>query len=378
MTALPGEGSARVEAARALGSRLNAAPAVRAERWQRCADAGIHRLALGTEWGGSGQPLGVVARCLEALGEACTDNGLLFALGAQLWACQTPIEQFGTAEQKAAYLPRLCEGSLLAAHAMTEPGAGSDTGAVATTAEDRGSTFVVNGRKSYVTNGPDAGLLIVYARTGSTAAPRNLSVFLIERDTVGVRIGPPQSKMGLSTTQISQLHLEDCVIDATALLGRMGAGASVFQASMCWERAFICAPFVGTMQRLLRRCVEHARRRRQFGKRLIELSTVADRLADMRARVACSRLLLYDIADRNQWRRPAPADAALVKLVISEALVSCSLDAMRIFGGSGYMSETGVEEECRDALAALAYSGTSDIQRLIIARGLDDDAAVPR
>lgn len=340
------------------------------ESWRKCAQMGLMGLSIPTEYGGIGARATTIAAVLEGLGYGCADNGLIFAIGAQTWACQHPILRFGSEEQKRRYLPRLCDGSLIAAHGMTEPGSGSDAFSLTTSATAVDDGWILNGSKTFATNAPESDLFVVFATTDRKLGFAGLTAFLLERDAPGFEIGRPFSKMGLRTSHLGELFFSDCRIGADALLGSPGAGMAMFNSSMRWERSLILAPAVGTMQRQLERCVRYARERVQFGQQIGAFQAVSHRLADMRLRLETAHLMLYRVAALLEAGTATDLDAALTKLHLSEALVQSSLDALQIHGGSGYMTETGLERDVRDALGSRIYSGTSEMQRNVIARHL--------
>lgn len=338
------------------------------DAWQRCADFGIQGLPVAERYGGSGADNLTLVAALEALGYGCRDNGLIFSLNAQMWACQHPIEQFGTEDQKAKYLPRLCDGSIIGSHAMSEPDSGSDAFALKTTAGPRNDGFVLNGSKTFATNAPVADLFVVFARAPGTVGFTGLTAFLIERDTPGLSVSPPMKKMGLSTSPMGEVFLDECQVPATSALGRVGGGMPVFVSAMERERSLILASTVGTMERGLERSIGHAQERRQFGQAIAKNQAVSHRLVDMKLRLETARLLLYRLAWLMDNDLPAALDSSLVKLHLSEAFVASSLDALQLHGGYGYMEEYGLEADVRDALASKLYSGTSEIQRNLASR----------
>lgn len=336
--------------------------------WKKCAEFGIQGLPVAEAYGGAGADNLTVIGALEALGYACSDNGLIFSLNAQMWACQHPIERFGTEEQKGKYLPRLCDGSLIGAHAMSEPGAGSDAFSLTTTATTDGDDYRLNGSKTFVSNAPVADLFVVFARSPSSRGFAGLSGFLIERGTPGLSVGPPLQKMGLNTSPMGEVFLDDCLVPASGLLGRRGAGMPIFAAAMERERSMILASTIGTMERGLERSVSHAQERQQFGQPIGKFQAISHRLVEMKLRLETARLLLYRLGWLLDQGLPAALDSALVKLHLGESFVSSSLDALQIHGGYGYMAEYGLERDVRDALASRIYSGTSEIQRNLAAR----------
>ena len=340
------------------------------QRWERCAAFGILGLALPEEYGGSGLDVLTTMLAMEALGYACRDNGLLFALNAQMWAVQAPIQRFGSVEQRAAYLPRLARGELIGAHAITEPGSGSDAFAMSATAERRGDSYVLNGTKTFVSNAPVADLFLVFASTDRARGFLGITAFLIEKGQPGLRTGKPIEKMGLRTAPYSEVILDDCNVPLSARLGNEGNGGTIFKHSMGWERSCILASHVGAMQRQLEACVEYARTRTQFGQPIGKNQSVSSMIVDMKLRLETSRLLLYHAGWLRAQGNDAVQEVALAKLHLSECFVQSSLQAIQIHGGYGYSTESGIERDLRDALGGRIYSGTSEIQRDIIARAL--------
>jgi hypothetical protein len=341
-----------------------------AAEWLKCAEFGIQGLPVPAEYGGQGADPLTIMLALEALGYGCTDNGLIFSLNAHMWACEMPIVDFGTEEQKQRYLPRMCEGSLIAAHGMSEPGSGSDAFGLATKVNQKDDSWVLNGSKTFVTNAPVADLFVVFATTDRSQGFMGLSAFLVERDTPGLTVGRPMHKMGLRTSPISELFFDDCEVPANGLLGNLGAGMRVFSSSMDWERSCILASTVGSTQRQLERCIEYARERKQFGKPIGSFQAVSHKIVDMKVRLETARCFLYRLGWMMSEGKATPLDSALVKLYLSECFVSSSLDALQVHGGYGYMAEYELERELRDAVGSRIYSGTSEIQRNLAAAHL--------
>ena len=337
--------------------------------WRRCAEFGIQGLPLPQEYGGAGVPLTTAVGVLEALGSGCSDNGLLFALGAQMWSVEMPILIFGSPAQRARYLPALAEGRIKGAHCVTEPEAGSDVFSLRTSAVADGGSYVLNGRKTFCTSAPLADVFLIVATLDRTREAAGLAAFLVDRGTPGLDVEPlGDEKMGLRTAPMGDVVLDDCRVEADAMLGRPGGGSAVFGAAMEWERCFILAPALGRMQRQLEDSILYARTRRQFGRPIGKNQAIADKVVGMHLRLEQSRLLAYRAAWRRQEGRRLTFEPSQVKLQISESWVQNSLDALQLHGGAGYLRGTGVERELRDAIASRIYSGTSEIQRSIVAR----------
>jgi alkylation response protein AidB-like acyl-CoA dehydrogenase len=307
---------------------------------------------------------------LEALGYACTDNGLVFSLNAQMWACETPIVHFGSEEQKQRYLPGLCDGSILAAHGMSEPESGSDAFSLSTTATKTDGGYVLNGSKTFVTNAPEADLHVVFATIDRSLGFAGITGFLVDTGTPGISVGKPLSKMGLRTSPMGEVVLESCEVPDDAVLGEPGSGMAVFNTSMTWERSCILASTVGSMERQLERSIAYAQERKQYGQPIGRFQAVARMLVDMKVRLETARLLLYRLGWLLDSGRSAVLDSALVKLYLSESYVKSSLDALQVHGGYGYMTEYELEREVRDAVGSRLYSGTSEIQYTIAARSM--------
>jgi alkylation response protein AidB-like acyl-CoA dehydrogenase len=340
------------------------------EAWLKCAELGIQGLLVPPEYGGAGADMTTIVAALEGLGYGCADNGLIFSLNAQIWACEAPLVRFGSDTQKERYLPALCDGSLIAAHAMSEPDSGSDAFALATSATPVDGGWRLSGSKTFVTNAPESDLFVVFATTDRELGWAGLCAFLVDRDTPGLTVGRHLEKMGLRSSPMSELFLDGCEVDESALLGAAGSGMAIFNTSMRLERGFILSSAVGTMRRQLEECVAYAKERTQFGQSIGSFQAISHRVAQMKLRLETSRLMAYRMAALVDADAATDMDAALTKLQLSESLVQSSLDALHVYGGYGYMSEYGLERHVRDALASRIYSGTSDLQHNLVARAL--------
>ena len=342
------------------------------EGWKRCAEFGIQGLPAPPEYGGSGVDALTTVCALEGLGYGCRDNGLLFSINAHLWTTVVPLMTLGTEEQKKRYLAKLASGTWIGAHAMTEPSSGSDAYSLRTQAEKRGDRYVLNGTKMFVTNAPVADLIVVFATLDPSKGVGGVTGFLVEKGTPGFSVSRKLDKMELRTSPMSEVILEDCEVPAENVLAGEGAGATIFTASMAWERTCILASQLGAMQRLLEISVKYAKERQQFGQPIGKFQSVSNKIAEMEVRLEAARLVLYKAAwEKSQGKRALQA-SSMAKLYVSEMCVQNCLDAVQIHGGYGYMTEFQIERELRDAIGGTLYSGTSEIQKLIIAgfRGL--------
>jgi hypothetical protein len=340
------------------------------DAWRACAQFGIQGLPIPPEYGGTGSDIMSTVLMMEGLGYACRDNGLIFSLNAQMWSLELPLLEFGTSDQKKRYLPRLVSGDIIGVHAMTEPESGSDAFSLRTRASLQGDKYVLNGSKLYITNAPVADVVIVFATLRPGTGFAGVSAFLVEKGTPGFEVGAPLKKMGLRTSPMSELILKDCMIPAENRLGKEGAGMAIFNSSIEWERSCILASAVGAMQRQLEECVEYARTRKQFGQPIGKFQSISNKIANMYLRLESARLMIYKVAWLKQEGKNATAEAAAAKTLTSEAWVQSCLDAIQIHGAYGYMRDSGIERDLRDSVAGTIYSGTSEIQRLIIARTL--------
>lgn len=338
------------------------------EEWNRCAKFGILGMPVPAEYGGMGLGLPDVLATMEGLGYGSRDQGLLFSINAHLWTNTMPLLAYGDDEQKQKYLPRLSNGEMVGANAATEPDAGSDIFSMRTRAERQGDFYVLNGAKTFVTNATVADLVVAYATLDPALGAMGITAFLIERGTPGMTISRKLEKMGLRTSPMAEVVFDDCRVPVANRLGREGRGVAVFESSMEWERGCILANCLGVMRRQLEEVISHARSRRQFGKPIGKYQSVANRIVDMQIRLDTSRPLVYRIGKLKSQGKPAALQAAMAKLYVSDCFVKSSLDTIQIFGGYGYMTEQQVERDLRDAVGSTLYSGTSEIQRNIIAK----------
>jgi hypothetical protein len=341
------------------------------ELWRQCGGFGLLGLPVPEEFGGSGADPLSCAIALEALGYGCRDGGLVFSICAHVLACVVPVWQHGSAAQKDRYLGGLCDGTLVGAHAITEPDSGSDTFAMRLSAKRTDGGWLLNGSKTFISNAPVADVVVVFAITDPEKGFHGgVTAFLIERGLAGFSAGQKFHKMGLRTSPVGELVFEDAHVPDSAVLGTVGGGASVFGTAMDWERALLVAAHVGTIERLLETSITYARTRSQFGQTIGKFQAVAHKIANMKVHLEAARLLVYRTASRLTVTRSISLDAAITKLFVSESLVRTALDAVQVHGGYGFMEEYEVERALRDAIGSTLYSGTSEMQRNIIGRWL--------
>ncbi len=337
------------------------------EGWKRFAELGYFGLPLPAEHGGSGADLLTTLVAIEALGHRCRDSGLVHALVSQM-LCGMQIAAYGTDDQKRMYLPPISTGEIVCAQALTEPDAGSDVAGIKTRAEKSGDGYVLNGAKTFISNAPIADLVIVYASTGvAHRTLGGLSCFIVDKDVPGVTRSKAFEKMGLRTLQNGEIVFQDCRLPAGRLLGFEGQAMLAFNQMMEWERCLLFGAHLGTMQRVLEQCVRYAKERSQFGSAIGRFQAVSHKVANMKINLELGRLMLYKAAWLKDKGQRVPLETAIGKLFVSESLQKACLDAVQIHGCYGYSKEFDLERELRDSIASTIYSGTSEIQRNLIA-----------
>lgn len=339
--------------------------------WDKCGSMGLTGLPVPEDYGGPGLSPSSCAVALEALGYGCVDGGLAFSICAHLLACVVPIWKHGDEAMKREYLPALSTGRMIAVNAMTEPQTGSDPFGMATRAEPDGQDYRVTGSKMFCSNGPVADVAVVYAITDRAKGYHGgITTFLIPTDMPGFRVGQVFEKMGTRTSPISELVLDNVLVPRRNIIGKAGGGGPIFAESMDWERALLGACHIGSMQRLLEGSIRYVRTRKQFGQLISKNQAVSHKIADMKVRLEAARWLVFRAASGLDASREVGLHAAIAKLYVSEAFVETARDSIQLMGGYGYMVESEVERTMRDALGSTIYSGTSEMQRNIIARWL--------
>jgi alkylation response protein AidB-like acyl-CoA dehydrogenase len=335
--------------------------------WKLVRESGILRTPFEECWGGLGKDLPTTMHVLEQLGYGSRDGGLNFSVSTHVVSTGIPLQRFGSAALKQRFLTRVVDGDLIGAHAISEPDTGSDALAMRTCAVRDGDDYVLNGSKAFVSNGPVAGVFVVYARTHPGGGPLGVTAFLVERDTPGLHVGNPIPKMGLRTSPLTELFFTDCRVPSANVIGRAGGGFLVLDFVMKWEILCSFVVNLGEMRHRLERCVSYAKQRRAFGAPIAAHQAVSHRIADMAVGVETARKWLYDTGAKVAAGESCTADVAMTKLVVSEANQTSALAAVQIFGGNGYMAEYGLEKDLRNSIAGTIYSGTSEIQRNRIA-----------
>lgn len=339
------------------------------DRWHAAADFGIQGLTAPVELGGGGCSVVDSLLTFEGLGLGATDNGAVFALSAQVFSMQSALLAAGSQRQLERWIPELAAGRAIGAFAMSEPDAGSDTAAITTRATPRPEGgYRLDGVKSWVTLGPECDVVIVFATTDPELGRWGLTAFLVDMDNPGIERGDIVAKMGLESCPFATLSFSGCAVGDDDVLGVPGAGSAIFSDAVNAERAFLYAAQLGATERTIGMSVERANTRRQFGRAIGQFQAISHRIADMKVRHEAARLLIYKAGMLADLGRDVTLAASLAKLQASETAVQTALESVQIFGAAGYTTDLPVEHDLRDAIGGLSYSGTSDIQRNIVAR----------
>jgi alkylation response protein AidB-like acyl-CoA dehydrogenase len=338
--------------------------------WKKVGAFGLAGLPVPTEYGGSGADVLTTGLALEALAYGGRDAGLNLSLGAHLTIGCMPIALHGTEEQKQRWLPRMATGESIGAFAITEPEAGSDTASMKTTARREGDTFVLNGTKTFITNGSLADVVTVVARTDPDAAAGNaFTAFLVETDTPGFVVSKELRKLGNRTSPTVELSFTDVAVHESNILGDEGTALwAVGFECFDWERCCMIASAVGGMERDLEESIRYAKEREAFGKPIGRFGAIQHKLAQMRIRLENARLLQRQAAWLKDNGHEHQIQASMAKAYVGEAAVASSLDAVQLHGGWGYVDEFHVERSLRDAKLASIGGGTTEIQEMVISR----------
>ncbi len=329
-------------------------------------DLGLAGVFIPEEYGGSG--MDTISYCIVVEEIARAEAGLAAVLSVNNSLVCYPIFAFGTEAQKRHYLPDLARGRKLGCYCLTEPTAGSDAGSLRTTARTDGDRWILNGTKIFVTNGVEAEVLVIYARTGPETGSRGISAFLAEKGDPGLSVGKIEHKLGIRASSTCEIVLDDCRLPNDRLLGERGKGFHIALATLDGGRIGIAAQALGIARAASEEATAYARERRQFGRPIADFQAIQWKIADMTTRIQASRLLTYRAAwVRDQGRRHTQ-EASMAKLFASETAMWVGTQAVQIFGGYGYIQDYPVERHFRDAKITEIYEGTSEVQRMVIAR----------
>jgi len=336
--------------------------------WPEMGALGLHGITVAEEYGGSGQ--GYLAHCvaMEEVSRASASVGLSY--GAHSNLCVNQIHRWGTAGQKAAYLPKLVSGDNVGALAMSEPGAGSDVVSMKLRAEKKGDRYVLNGTKMWITNGFYADTLVVYAKTEPAAGPKGITAFLVEKSFAGFKPSQKLDKLGMRGSPTSELVFENCEVPDQNILGGLNEGAKVLMSGLDYERAVLAAGPVGIMQAAMDLVMPYIHDRKQFGQAIGEFQLVQGKIADMYTEMNASRAYVYAVAQAADRGRTTRQDAAGAILYAAERATKVALDAIQLLGGNGYINDYPAGRLLRDAKLYEIGAGTSEIRRMLIGREL--------
>ena len=336
------------------------------ELWPEMGELGLHGITVEEEWGGSG--LGYLEHCIamEEVSRASTSIGLSY--GAHSNLCVNQLRRWGNDDQKKRYLGKLVSGEHLGALAMSEPGAGSDVVSMKLRADKKGDKYILNGSKMWITNGPSADTMIIYAKTDMDAGPKGMTAFLVEKDFKGFSVAQKLDKLGMRGSETGELVFQDCEVPEENVLGEVGKGVNVLMSGLDYERAVLAAGAVGIMQAAMDVVIPYVHEREQFGKPIGTFQLVQGKVADMYVSMNASKAYVYAVAkacDRGETTRE---DAAGAILYAAENSTKMALDAIQLLGGNGYINEYPTGRLLRDAKLYEIGAGTSEIRRMLIGR----------
>ena len=339
--------------------------------WRKFGDLGLLGVTVEEEFGGTGMGYLAHVVAMEEISRASASVGLSY--GAHSNLCVNQIRKNGTPEQKARYLPRLCSGEHVGALAMSEPGAGSDVVSMKLRAERRGDRFVLNGNKMWITNGPDADVYVIYAKTQPDAGSRGITAFLVERDFPGFSRAQKLDKLGMRGSNTGELVFADCEVPAENILGRENEGVRVLMSGLDYERTVLSGGPVGIMQACLDIVLPYLHERRQFDRPIGEFQFMQGKLADMYVDINTSRAYLYAVAKACDRGEDSRKDAAAVILYTAERATQMALQAIQCLGGNGYINDYHTGRLLRDAKLYEIGAGTSEIRRMLVGRELFEE-----
>ncbi|MFD2632607.1 isovaleryl-CoA dehydrogenase [Idiomarina piscisalsi] len=334
--------------------------------WRKLGDMGLLGLTVAEEYGGSGMGYLEHVIAMEEISRASASVGLSY--GAHSNLCVNQIHRNGNEEQKKKYLPKLCTGEHVGALAMSEPNAGSDVVSMKLRAEKKGDKYVLNGNKMWITNGPDADVFVIYAKTKPEKNSRGITAFIVEKDTPGFSQAQKLDKLGMRGSNTCELVFENAEVPEENILGELNEGVAVLMSGLDYERAVLAAGPLGIMQACLDACVPYIHDRKQFGKEIGEFQLVQGKVADMYTRTNAARAYVYAVAQSCDRGETTRKDAAGAILYAAELATQLALDAIQLLGGNGYINEYPTGRLLRDAKLYEIGAGTSEIRRMLIGR----------
>ncbi|MBI2083969.1 MAG: acyl-CoA dehydrogenase [Deltaproteobacteria bacterium] len=333
---------------------------------RKMAELGFMGMMVPPEWGGTG--LDTISYCLvmEEISAACASTAIAMSVNNSLFCW--PILKFGTDEQKKKYLVPFARGQKLGAYALSEPASGSDAAGMKTIARKSGNHYILKGTKNFITNGPHADAMIVFALTDPSKKHKGISCFIVEKEFRGFSVGKIEKKLGIRASSTSEIVLDDCEVPATNILGAEGEGFRIAMATLDGGRIGVGTQALGIARAAFEHACDYSKQREAFGQPIADFQAIQHYLADMALKIDASRLLLWRAAWMKDRGLPFTKEAAMAKLHASEAAMWITHKAVQIFGGYGFCKDYPVERFFRDAKITEIYEGTSEIQRLVIAR----------
>lgn len=338
---------------------------------QKMGELGLMGIPISEEYGGSGMDFTSYIIAIHELSKVSAAVGVILSVHTSVGT--NPILYFGTEEQKKKYLPKLASGEYLGAFALTESSAGSDAASLKTRAKKDGDNYILNGSKTFITNGGVADTYITFARTSDEQGAKGVSAFILEKDTPGLVIGKTEKKMGLHGTKTVELIFDQCKVPKEQLLGKEGEGFKIAMANLNFGRIGIAAQALGIGEAALEHAVNYAKEREQFGEPIAHNQGISFKLADMATAVEASKLLVYQAGAMVQAGVPCNKQASMAKLYAAKTARQNAIEAVQVYGGYGYTEDYPVERFFRDAKITEIYEGTSEIQHIVIAKSLLKD-----
>ncbi len=335
---------------------------------EKMSKLGLLGIIIPQEYGGAGLDTISYSIVVEEISRKCASTGVVTSVHNSLTAW--PIIKYGTEEQKKKYLPILAKGEKIGAFAGTEPNAGSDLGAMQTTAKLKGDKYIINGDKTFITSGPAAGIIIVFAVTDKEAGSKGISAFIVESDFKGYKVGSIFEKLGINASKTSELIFENMEVPKENLLGKEGDGFKIALSTLDGGRIGIASQAVGIAQAALDESIEYAKQRQQFGRPIAKFQAIQWMIADMATKVEAARWLVLNAAYKKDSGERISKEAAMAKLFASETAVECAIKGVQIHGGYGYTKEYTIERLFRDSKITEIYEGTSEVQRMVVAGSL--------
>ena len=339
--------------------------------WEKFGELGLLGITADEDYGGTG--LNYLSHCIvmEEISRASASVGLSYGAFSNL--CVNQINRNGNHEQKNKYLPELCSGKKIGALAMSEPNSGSDVVSMSLHAEKQGNkTYLLNGTKMWITNGPDADVLIIYAKTDPSAGSKGITAFIVEKNMIGFSVGKKIDKLGMRGSNTSELIFDNCEVPEDNILGNPGDGASILMSGLDFERVVLAAGPLGIMASALDIVIPYTQERKQFGKSIGQFQLIQGKIADMYTTLNACRSYVYAVASACDRGETTRKDAAGCILYAAEKATSITLDAIQILGGNGYTKDYPVERLLRDAKLYEIGAGTSEIRRMLIGREISE------